>query len=201
MTLTTEVLVEQIAQYLITHPEQTGTFLVGLLGAFGSYRKTGNIPLGRIPYRHLRRMIRDIGDTYFGTSRPRSVPALIADAPPEEVEAALRDDRYESGDLYSYEYGGEVWNLRRPAGMAMNPKTERQIPMEVHPRGFLTDDDRTLILSHREANRWEATKAHIDETVMSWSDGRDAVLADLSDVDFEITEIDSEADAGIEVVE
>lgn len=192
--------VRAVLAYVASNPETTFGVVAGLLTAGGSYAKTGTIPLGRIPYRHLRRLLRDLGDTYFGTSRPTGVPAILVDAPPDKVEKEIRQHDYESGDLYSYEYSGEVWNLRRPDAPDRDEQTGRLVPMEVHARGFRTEDDGTLVLAHHEANRWEATTAHIDETMMSWPKGRDIISDDLDAEGVDHRLIDSEAGADVQVV-
>lgn len=198
-TLADNPLLREIARYVASHPEKSSAIVVALVGAVGSYAKTGRIPIGRLPYRHLRRMLRDFGDTYFGKPRPKGVPAIVVDAPPADAEAAIRSRNYESGDLYSYEYSGEVWNLRRPEDPMRNPETGAMTPMEVHARGFRTADDRTLVLTHLEANRFEATSEHLDEGLFSWERGRDIVTDDLEAAQQSYDVIESEAAADIQV--
>ncbi|MDY6780217.1 MAG: hypothetical protein SV760_06690 [Halobacteria archaeon] len=191
-----------VVRYVVSHPKQVAAIVVAVAGAVASYAKTGRVPIGRLPYRYLRRLLRDVGNTYFGKPRPTGVPAVVVDAPPDEVESAVRDRHYESGDLFSYEYAGEVWNLRRPEDPARNPETGAMTPMENHARAFRTADDRTLVLDHYEANRFEATEEHLDERgLFSWSKGRDILAEDLEAEQLSYETIASEADAKIEVVD
>lgn len=190
-----------VARYVASNPQATAAFVVAFLGAIGSYLKTGRFPIGRIPYRYLRRMLRDLGNTYFGKPRPKGVPGIVVDATPDAVESAIRTRHYESGDLFSYEYSGEVFNLRRPEDPARNPETGGMTPMENHVRAFRLSDDRTLLLTHYEANRFEATTEHLDEAGMfSWSTGRDLITDDLEARQLSYTTIESEAAADVQVV-
>lgn len=192
--------VQAIIAYLVEHPEQTAGAAGALAVTAFNYYKTGNVPIGRIPWRHLREMFGDLGDKYFGTDRPRGVPGIIVNAPPEEAMRALLGRHYENVDLYSYEYEDEAWGLRRPSGLRTHEKSGRKVPMETHPRGFRTDDDRTLVISHDEASRLGATGEHLAETMLSWERGRDIVSEDYDEEDIGYEEVESEADAGVTVV-
>jgi hypothetical protein len=192
-------IITRLTDYALSHPEQAATLIAALVGIGFNYQKTGTIPLGRLPWRHLRQSFRELGDSYFGVSRPRGVPGLMVDAMPFQIEQSLRQRHYESSDLFSYEYKGEVWNLRRPSGQRRHPKTGMLTPMETHPRGFDIDGDRTLIICHDEASRMEAQGPHLDESMMSWERGRDLLMVDLDGLGIEYEQIESEADAGITV--
>lgn len=194
-----EQLAEFIAQWVSERPEQTTGAIVALLGVLFNYQRTGNIPLGRVPWRYFRQAVGDLGDQYFGVTRPKGVPAVVVDAPPERVLTKLRGG-FESTDLYSYEYEDEAWGLRRPAGMFPDPVTGDDIPMELHPRGFRTDDDKTLVNCHHEANRFERTGDHLTESVLSWERGRDLVTDDLDELNLSYRAIESEAEANVKVV-
>jgi len=186
---------------LLSRPEQTTTVVVALVAGIFNYQKTGKIPLGRIPYKILRETIRDLGDQYFGTDRPYGVPGLITTAEQAKLDDALRTRHYESGDLSSYEYAGERLNLRRPSGTLRQPGSGDLIPMETHVRSFELDDGRRLLIAHDEANRFEATTDHVNETVMSWERGRRKVKADLDDADIDYQLIQSEANADVSVID
>lgn len=189
---------QQIIEILIGNREIAFAILSGLLGSLIHFRKTGRFPLGRLPLRALRQAWGGISAKYFTTARPREVPALLVDAEIDEIEAQLRNIHFESVDLYSYEYEGEVLNLRRPDGpnekLAGGP-----IPTELHVRFFKTADGRLLCLAHHEASRFEAWKAHIKETLFSWERGREKFSGVLSAAGIGHTKIASEKSAGIEV--
>lgn len=195
-----ETILDSLVQYATENPEQTATAVAVILGALFNYRQTGNLPVGRLPWQYARRLVGDLGDKYFGVTRPRGVPGIVVDATPEEVQRGLRGRHYESTDLYSYEYEDEAWGLRRPSGLRPHPTTGQPTPMETHPRGFRTDDDRTLVTSHDEASRFERTGDHLAESMLSWERGRDIVSDDLSALSLSYESVDSEAAADVTVV-
>lgn len=196
-----EPFIEYVLQYVTDRPEQSTAAVVGVLGVLFNYNKTGSIPIGRMPWRYAREMLRDLGDKYFGVKRPRGVPGVLVEAPPERVIKALRGQAYESTDLYSYEYENEAWGLRRPSGTQTHPVTAEPVPMENHPRGFETEDGKTLIVCHDEASRFERTGLHLAETMLSWDRGQDYIAEDLDEANLGYQRIESETAAGVEVVE
>lgn len=192
--------IQRVVEYGINHPEQVAALLGALLSGAEHYRRTGSVPLGRLPLKHLRHIVRQVGNEYFEYKRPTKVPALLVDADPAEIEAKLRDDHYESVDLFSYEYTGEVVNIRRPEGMANHPKTGEAVPMENHMRAFRTSNGKSLVLDHLEASRFEAWSAHYRGEAMSWGEGREIAEEDLKDAQFDVKLIESEDASDVEVV-
>ena len=195
-----EPLAESAFSYVTANPEQSIGLVVGLFGVGFNYSKTGKFPIGRIPYRHAREMIRDLGDKYFRVSRPRGIPVVVAHAPPKKVKRALENRHYESADLVSYEYDGETFNVRRPEGHDVDPEHGGDVLMENHVRGFECDDGDTLLLTHYEANRYLETKEHLADQGLTWTGGRDRVIADLEMTEIEYTEYENEANADLTVV-
>jgi len=195
-----EQLVDSLLPYIVEHPERAAAVVVGVGGVLFSYVKTGKLPIGRIPYRHLRGIIKDLGDRYFGTQRPRGVPVVVADESPQTVKRALENRHYESADLASYEYEGELFNLRRPEGYATDPELGTDLLMENHPRLFACDNETTLLLTHYEPNRYFETKEHLADQGLTWTGGRDRVIADLEMTEIEYTEYENEANADLTVV-
>lgn len=189
-----------VGEYAISHPEQTAGFVLGFGGVGVNYAKTGKFPIGRLPYKHLREMLRDVGDRYFARARVRGVPIIVADADPQTVKRTLHEQHYESGDLVSYEYEDELYNLRRPEGYDTDPKHGGEVLMENHTRLFETTGGNTLILTHYEANRYSETTEHLADQGLSWGDGRDIVTDDLDAADIPYTEYANEANADVTVV-
>lgn len=200
LQLAVDQLVEYLMQWVNQRPEQTAGAVAAILGVLWNYRRTGAVPIGRMPWRYFRQLVGDLGDKYFGVTRPKGVPAIVVDTNPERVMAALREQDFESTDLYSYEYEDEAWGLRRPSGMFPHPVSGDEIPMELHPRGFLTDDGKCLINVHDEASRFERTGDHLTEVALSWERGREKLKTDLDDANLSYREIESEAAANIKVV-
>jgi len=191
----------ELLSFVLEHPEQVGPLLAAVGGIVLHYRTTGRIPIGRLPYRAVRQIARDLGDQYFGVRRPRGVPGVVVDVKLDELEAGLRSRHFESADIYSYEYAGEVLNVRRPSGTRPHPESGAEIPMELHVRAFATNDDRLLLLAHDEASRVEAWGEHMRETLLSWSRGQEDLIQDLDELGIEAEAVASERDAKIEVVE
>jgi len=200
ITMIETKIIGKLLRQAANNPEVTASLIAALLGGITSYKRTGRIPLGRIPFRYVRRMFKEFGDTYFGKSRPKGVPAIIVDSLPKEIESELRTRHYESGDLFSYELEGEVWNLRRPEQSNRHPESGAMVPMETHIRSFETSEGKTLILAHYEANRQEAPELHLDESMFSRGEGLEQIKRDLDALEISYIQIDSESEAEIEIV-
>lgn len=171
-----------------------------LLGAVLHYARTGSLPLGRIPFRAIKRSVRELGDTYAARARPTTVPGLVVTATVEEVESALRARGWESVDLYSYQYEGEVLNLRRPAGKRLDRATGETLVMEAHVRAFDLDGGGLWLIAHTEPSRFEEPGAHLRETMMSWDGGRDVVVRAFAGDSFAPVRVDSEQELDSEVL-
>jgi len=200
MIETLQPLADALVSYVTANPEQSFGVAVGVAGVGANYMKTGKFPIGRLPYKYLREMLRDFGDRYFKASRPRGVPVVVAHAPPKAVKRALNESHYESSDLFSYEYDGELYNLRRPEGHSIDPKHGGEVLMENHTRLFETDSGETLILTHHEANRYLETTEHLADQGLSWQKGRELITTDLETMDIAYTKYDSESLADVTVV-
>lgn len=191
---------DQAASYAIEHPEQTATVIGAIIAITTNYRKTGKFPIGRLPFHALRDGLREYRDRYFGVDRPKGVPGVIIEADQDDIEAAFRQRHFESGALSSYDYAGEVLNLRRPRGYESDPLTGELVPMETHVRTFETESQDVLAIAHDEANRFEATGEHLDtDALYSWQTGRATVEEVLDDADIIFRSIDSERAAGVTV--
>ena len=191
-------MIDAVLEYATAHPGQ-GAGAVATLGAAGFHTvKTGNLPLGRLPWRTARDLVDELQAEYYGKPRPTGVAGVVVDAKPAAVKAALRDVHFE-GTQFSYDRQ-ELWDLRRPAGTKRHPETGREIPMELHVRAYELADGRTLLLAHYEASRYEAQGVHVRGTMVSWDAGQGMLASTLhNDTDLDHTKIESEREAGIEV--
>jgi hypothetical protein len=187
--------------YATKNPEQTVTIATALGGVLTHYNRTGRVPLGRLPWRVLQQSWGDLADQYFGRTRPKGVPGLLASTTLEHLEAELRQTaHFESADDASFEYDGEVLNLRRPGGLWPHPEHGDRVPMELHLRVFPTDvDGEYLVLPHHEASRVEAWGAHIRGEVLSWRRGQSRTASILQELDIEHSTIESERAADVTV--
>lgn len=195
-----EQVAPQVAEYVVSNPEQSLGLFVGLSGGVFHYQKTGKLPLGRLPYKHIRELLREFGDRHFKTSRPRGVRLIKTDIEPSTLNTKLRDRHYESGDLVSYQYDGEVYNLRRAGGYDTDTKSGKRVEMENHIRIFETEDGGSMLLSHYEPHRFSETSRHLKEHGMSWSDGIKRTKEDLNALQIEYTEYESESTSDVTVV-
>jgi len=194
------MLEEQLVQYVTENPRVVGGLVVGVVATAFNYWKTGNLPIGRLPFRYFRRMLRDFGNRYFGKPRPRGVPGIVVDAGPDELDKAFRPRHYEPAGLFSYQYDGEVLNLRRPDDFDPDPVTGEPVAMENHIRGFALDSGKTFLLAHYEANRFSETSDHFDAENFSWDTGAATTATDLDELGLEYERVDSEAASGVTVV-
>ncbi|MDT3434702.1 hypothetical protein [Haloarcula sp. 1CSR25-25] len=192
-------MLQALTEYAATHPEQIAATVTGLGGALTHWKKTGKLPIGRLPYRSARQIAKDLRHRYFTKPRPQGVPALVVDCAPSTLAQTLRTQYFEYPPA-SYNYRSEDVNLRRPAGTAPSPTTGEPTPMEVHARGFETTDGRTLVVSHLEASRYESQGLHLDGSLTSYSNGRDRIRQVLSKAGPSQTAIESERSADIDVV-
>jgi len=199
--MNTPVLLSSLVEYAVNHPEQAATAIGGLAAAAGHYGKTGRVPLGRLPFRAAQDAWGELADQWFGKSRPRGIPALVADISVDDLDTTLREQsHFEGADDQSYEYEGEVLNLRRPGGLRTHPDTGEAVPMELHVRAFQTEAGDLLLLPHDEASRSEAWGAHYRGRLLSWSRGRGEMASVLDDLGIDYDTIESERAAGITVV-
>lgn len=193
--------IRQIVQAALERPEQTGALIGTVIAIAVNYSKTGSIPLGRLPYKHIRQGIRELREAYFGRSRPKGVPALLlTNTDLAELEDQMRPRHYEDGSMFSKDYDSEVLNMRRPRGTVLNPETGDPVPMETHFRAFETSMGDLLVICHDEAHRFEATGEHLDAGLYSWDRGRDILQEDLDAVGMAYDKIESERSADITVV-
>lgn len=193
-------LLDGLLAWILAHPEQTAALVLGFAGTATHYTRTGTLPIGRLPYRALRQTFRELGDQYFGRKRPRGVPGLVIETSADQLEHTLRSDHFESVDLYSYEYDGEVLNLRSPNGERPHPVIGQPVPMELHVRAFETADGSLFTLAHDEASRFEAWGDHVREALLSWERGRDGLQDVLDEASIDYEAVPSERQAGVEIV-
>jgi len=187
-----------LLRYAVQHPDQVAGLLTGLVAAAVHTHKTGSIPLGRLPWRAIRDVIRDLREQYFGKPRPRGVPGLVVDAKPAALEVQLREAYHFEGAPASYDYAGEDLNLRRPAGEHPHPDDGRPIAMELHVRAFETTDGRALVLTQFEPSRYEEPGPHL-RLPSRWPEGRDRITPILQTADVYYERVESERAAGVEV--
>lgn len=189
-----------VASFVMEHPREVIALIVAIGGGGFHYRKTGRLPRGKLILDALKDIWGELADQYGSVERPKGVPALLVTGGHDELEQLARANFFESVDDYSYEYEGEVLNLRRGNGIFTHPRTGEQIPMELHFRTFGIDaEGKVLVLAHHEASRYEDWGDHYAETVMSWDRGQQMMAELLEEFDIPVEQIESERAADIVV--
>lgn len=157
-----------LIRFLSSHTELLIPLGIGLVLAAEHYRRTGQFPKGKLPYKRFRQLFRELGNEYFTVPKP-DAPSIVVQCTHEEWERSLREQRWEDGDLYSYAYEGEVTNLRTPAGEVDG------VAMELHARTF-DHPDGIEVLVHYEPSRFEEYGAHVREEGFSWEVGVERMI-------------------------
>lgn len=187
-------------EWAVANPEQSVPVVAAFLMWLVGWKRTGKAPIGRLPWRYIRRTFRDLKYAYGDVPRPRGVPGIVTEATAEAIDETLREDHYFEGSPYGYYYDREVLTLRRPAGIETHPVTGDRVQMVLHTRAFGLSDGRTLWLTHREASRYEDQGAHLDESMLSWKDGQAGFSNALSGASIPHEHVASETEAGLSVV-
>lgn len=193
--MTPEQVMTRLIEWASENPQVIMAMLAFLLGGGEHYRRTGKFPIGRLPFHLLRQAALEVTTKYFRTGRPRNVPGFLVRTDQETFNQRMRMRCFESGDLYSYEYDGEVLNLRKPDGFV-----GEDVPAELHVRTFDTDIEGWIfIIAHHEASRFEAWGEHIKEKHYSWDEGSSRMKGHLQGAQFEYEEVESENKTGITI--
>lgn len=143
------------------------------------------------PLRNLRRSIWWIRKTFF--TKPRSVtPAFVVDMTKPEVVGLFGRRHFEPGWELSYNYLGEVLNLRRVEYVAEG----RYDWWQVHIRGYVHDGGGIELTAHFETEPSEHPDAHVRLHGLDVDRGMAAVrdVLEAEDVEYrrlEATEVGS----------
>jgi len=117
--------------------------------------------LQQLPIREWNAIKRWWRDNYATTDWPDTDTITLA-IDVVVLEEQLRRHHFEDASGWSLKYRGEVLNMRRPAGVAVDGT-----PMEDHLRARPVDGG-LEINGHVEANRWEAQEAHVHQKGLTW---------------------------------
>ncbi|MXV62060.1 hypothetical protein GS429_08300 [Natronorubrum sp. JWXQ-INN-674] len=123
--------------------------------------------LQRVPFGHWKTAKRWFRDNYAVEDWPDHADTVTLAIDVDVLEKQLRRHHFEDASGWSLKLRGEVFNMRRPAGFAVDGT-----PMEDHLRARPVDGD-LEINGHVEANRWEEKSAHVDEEGLTWHNERE----------------------------
>lgn len=140
------------------------------------------------PLRNLRRSLWWVRKTFF--TRPRSrTPAFLVDMTKPEIVQLFGTRHFDPGWEMSYNYHGEVLNLRR----VVYVDHDRFNWWQVHIRGYHHDGPGIELTAHYETEPAEHPDAHIGLFGLDIERGMDTVEEILRDGDIEYERLDAEA--------
>lgn len=103
----------------------------------------------------------------FATIDRPPMSGLYVDVEHETLDHDFRNlYHWEGADAISYNYRGEVLNLRQPCGT-----DDAGDQLANHLRSFDTEDGRIFVACHREKSRYEEWHDHYNEIGFSWETG------------------------------
>lgn len=145
------------------------------------------------PLKNLRRSYWWIRKTFF--TRPRSeTPAFLVEATKPEIQRLFGRHYFEPNWELSYNYHGEVLNLRR---VEFGDDAEYEW-WQVHIRGYEHTDSSIELTAHYETEPAEHPDAHIDLHGLDVSHGMDVVegILESESVPYEYLEPDQRVGIG-----
>ncbi len=134
------------------------------------------------PLRNIRHSIWWVRKTFFTKQRSES-PAYLVDMEKPEVMARFGRHYFEPGWELSYNYRGEVLNIRR-----VEYREETQYDWwQVHIRGYVHDGGGTELTAHYETEPTEHPDAHVDLVGLEIEYAMDAVgrILDTEGIEYE----------------
>jgi hypothetical protein len=139
------------------------------------------------PLKNFRRSFWWFRKTFF-TKPPTATPAYLVKMTKPEVVRFFGRHHFEPGWEMSYNYHGEVLNLRR----VVHVDHERYTWWQVHIRGFLHGDAGIELTAHYETEPAEHPDANIDLYGLDIETGMEAIEALMDDegIDYEYLEPD-----------
>lgn len=153
-------MLEQVAQLdpVITTPDELTQVVVvlftGLASAYRYYRKTGKLPLGKIPFTAIRKLLYTARVVFFTFDGPPSTKDV--DANLSTFETALGVQSYTIDWPFSFHYKGEDMNAAR---YYYDP--EAKYPhRQVHIRAW-NEKDGVKAYAHDEPSALHHISAHI----------------------------------------
>lgn len=137
------------------------------------------------PLRNLRRSFWWVRKTFF-SKPPSETPAFLVELTKPEVVGFFGRHHFEPGWELSYNYHGEVLNLRR----VEYDHKENYEWWQVHIRGFRHGDDHIELTAHYETEPAEHPDAHINLYGLDVPKGMTAIreLMERDGIEFEYLE-------------
>lgn len=139
------------------------------------------------PLKNLRRSLWWIRKTFF-TKSPTETPAFFVEMTKPEVVEFFGRRHFDPGWEMSYNYHGEVLNVRRVEYV----DHERYNWWQVHIRGFHHGDDGIELTAHYETEPSEHPDAHIKLTGLDVERGMESIRSIMDDdgIEYEYLEAD-----------
>lgn len=139
------------------------------------------------PLRNLRQSFWWIRKTFF-TKPPAATPAFLVDLTKQEIVRFFGRRHFDPGWEMSYNYHGEVLNLRR----VQYVDHERYPWWQIHIRGFLHADGGIELTAHYETEPAEHPDAHIRLYGLDVEHGMSIIREIMDDggIEYEYLEVD-----------
>lgn len=141
-----------------------------------------SIRIRDIPWETIETAVKAFRIAWFTKPKP-DIDGFVVSETVEDIEDRLRRDFHYEGAPYSYNFEGEILNLRRPEGFH-----DDGTPMEHHIRGF-EHDDGVELLCQWEASRYEAKEQHLDPDYLYWDEGKEIGIEVMKEAGFGVSEI------------
>lgn len=130
------------------------TLITGMAASWRYYKRTGNIPFKKLPWRSIRRVFYTVRATVFTFDAPPEKTAI--DGTLQEFEGAIGKQSYIIDWPFSYHYKGEDVNAARYYYDPSKDHPHRQ----VHIRAWV-DEDGTTTYAHDEPSAIHHIGAHL----------------------------------------
>lgn len=144
------------------------------------------------PLKNLRRSFWWFRKTFF-TKPPSETPAFLVDMTKPEVVQFFGRRHFDPGWEMSYNYHGEVLNLRR----VQYVDHERYSWWQVHIRGFLHDDGGIELTAHFETEPAEHPDAHIELVGLDVERGMSTIRGIMDDGSVEYERLEADGRSGV----
>lgn len=135
-----------------------------------------------IPWNLVSDIRKQIRSAFFTREKP-DLEQFVVKTSVNPLETTLRDGYNFEGAPYSYDYNGEIMNLRRPEGIDENGHYA-----ELHIRGFRHEDG-VEIYAHYEASRYEEKKKHLQAEYKSNEMGEMLSYEIINEAGFELEKL------------
>lgn len=141
--------------------------------------------VGDLRLKYITRTIDFVRMRWFTRSWPENRPhfAVRTDLDAEEFEQVLRNDLVLEGVQFTFNYEGEIINLRGPYGTRNGYQREIHVRFRPWEHGFEGN-------CHTEKSRYEHKDEHYAGKELDWQEGYSDMVKLLEELDFDVVRED-----------